>query len=69
MNTELKIIKLESKTVEGNTYNLIKAWTPKGFSQVKYQEQVESYGGELIHIKKLSGDKAGNVYDIIVCVS
>lgn len=64
----MKVLSSQIKTVEGKSYNLIKAWAPKGFSVTEYRSQVESYGSELVHIKKLSGDKAGNVFDVIIAL-
>jgi hypothetical protein len=69
MSTEIKVIRLESKIVEGKSYSLIKAWTPKGFSPKKYKKEIESHGKEVIHSRKIWGDKEGNIYDIIIRVS
>jgi lysine/ornithine N-monooxygenase len=64
----MKIISIETKTVNGREYNMIKAWAPKGFSETQYRSEVESYGSEVVHFQKLAGDKIGNVYDIIVSI-
>jgi hypothetical protein len=62
----MKIIKTETKTVNGRQFSCIKAWAPKGFSEKKYRSEVESNGGEVVHFRKLTGDAVGNVYDVIL---
>ena len=64
----MKVLSIETKTVNGKEFNFIKAWAPKGFSETQYRSEVESYGSEVVHFQKLAGDKIGNVYDIIVSI-
>ena len=64
----MKVISSKIKTINGTDYNIIKGWAPKGFSPTQYKSEVESFGRELVHIQKLSGDKSGNVYDVIVTI-
>ena len=57
----MKIISIESKTVAGKEYSIIKGYSETVVSKRQYQDTVEAYGNELVHFAR-----KGNIYDIIV---
>ena len=57
----MKIISIESKTVGGKEYSIIKGYSESAVSKRQYQSTVEAYGNELVHFAR-----KGNIYDIIV---
>ena len=57
----MKIISIESKTVGGKEYSIVKGYSDTSISKREYQDTVEAYGRELVHFAK-----KGNIYDIIV---
>ena len=59
----MRIISIETKTVAGREYNVIKGYSEKSISKRQYQSDVEGYGSELVHFVK-----KGELYDIIIAL-
>jgi hypothetical protein len=57
----MRIISIESKTVSGKEYSIIKGYSEAIVSKRQYKDTVEVYGNELVHFSR-----KGNIYDIIV---
>lgn len=64
-HTELQPLNESTRKVGSNIYNVVKAWAPRGFSQAAWEREQKVAGVQVVHCRRLSGGKAGSIYDII----
>ena len=59
----MQIINIETKTILGNDYSLIRGYSEAPISESDYRAQVEAYGQELVSFQRI-----GNIYNIEVAL-
>ena len=64
----MKVLSINSKDINGQSYNIIKSQSLEAVSEKEYKETTESYGRELVHFHRYSKGQFGYIYDIMVAV-
>ena len=60
----MKTISMQSKTVKGQTYNIMKLYAEYGETENTFRKECEAYGREVVHF-----EQKGRIVDAIVHVA